>query len=177
MIFVWMVVCIAGNVMAGHGNTFVATTLTVAIDETDTTITVASTEGFPTTGFINIGDERIGYADTTATTFIGTAASPIIRGQGGSEAEAHAVGAIVRTVENYMMNASIDYKIATITDASGVMAFITLPFKLLGLLVTFFTLPLSFFGTDLAMIGYIWAALSIGMFVSFGIAVIGGRRV
>ena len=70
MVFVWLVVITAGGVMQGSV-AIAATELTADITAADTTITVASTNGFPGTGIIQIGNERIAYADTTATTFRG----------------------------------------------------------------------------------------------------------
>ena len=74
MLFVWVIVSIAGGVVQGS-TTMAATTLTVAIDDDDTTITVYDTTGFPDTGFIVIGDERIGYATVNGTAFEGAFAS------------------------------------------------------------------------------------------------------
>lgn len=176
MLFVWVIVSIAGGVVEGS-TTMAATVLTVAIDDDDTTITVSSTNGFPDTGFIVIGDERIGYATTSNTTFEGAFASPLVRGAQDTEAVSHSVGEIVRTVENSMLNQSIGYKLAVLSDSSGLLAFVTIPFQLLSLLGTFFTLPLAFLGTDLEILTYIWGVLSIGIIVAIGIALAGGRRV
>jgi len=46
------------------------TTLSVNITETDTTITVADTTGFPEKGYIQIDSEIIYYASKTSTTFV-----------------------------------------------------------------------------------------------------------
>lgn len=183
MIFVWFIVCIMGNITTGESSTISTTTLTVALDEDeDDTITVRSTTGFASTGVIMIEDEEIRYAAITATTFrrttaIGVTVSPIQRGANNTTATAHVAGVGVRSLESGILNASLDYKIATLTDTSGVLAFVTLPFRLLSLLATFFTLPMTFVGTELVFVTYIWAILSIGMIVSFSMAVIGGRRV
>ncbi len=76
-----------------------------------------------------------------------------------------------------MLNASIDYKIARITDSAGALAFIAMPFLLFDLVLTFFKLPLEFLGTDLAILTYIWIIVAIGMIVGFVVALAGGRRV
>lgn len=176
MLFVWLIVSIAGGVVQGS-TTIAATTLMVSIDEDDTTIVVNSTTGFPDTGFIEIGDERIGYATTTNTTFTGAFAQPMVRGANDTEATSHTAGAIVRTVENSMLNQSLGYKLAVLSDSSGLLAFVTIPFAVLSLLATFFTLPLAFLGTDLEILTYIWGILSIGIIVAIGISLAGGRRV
>ena len=76
-----------------------------------------------------------------------------------------------------MLNQSLQYQVATLTDASGVLGFITIPFRFLKLLLSFFTIPVSYFGTDLQIIGYLWAIVAIGILTVLGISLIGGRRV
>jgi len=48
-----------------------STTLTADLDNSNTTITVAATTGFPSEGFISIDNETIYYSGLTATTFTG----------------------------------------------------------------------------------------------------------
>lgn len=69
-----------------------ATTLTLdgGISASDTTITLSSTDGLPTTGFIKIGSETIGYAN-----IIGDQLLNCYRGQAGSTAAAHLTGAAI----------------------------------------------------------------------------------
>lgn len=168
--------------MAGS-TSMVATRLTADVPVgTITSISVASTNGFPDSGIVVIGDERIGYPHKTATTFERTAVAgvtinPINRGVSGTTDAAHAANALVRTVEAGILNASIDYKIAQLADTAGIMGYLTFPAKLLGLLLTFFTLPFSFLGTDFAILTYIWMVVAIGMVVGFVMALAGGRRV
>lgn len=174
--FVWLVVSIAGNVM--YGSIATATTvLTANISSSATTIPVASTNGFADTGLATIGDERIAYSATTPTTIIGTLARPMVRGSGGTEAVTHSEGDRVRTTESAMMNQSIGYDLAVLSDPSGPMYFITAPIALFSLITSFFILPLRFLGTDLEILTYIWAVVGIGMIVTLAIAVVGGRRV
>lgn len=177
MIFMWMVVSVLGGVAQGSTLTTSASRLTVAIDDADVVINVASTNGFPDTGIVVIGDERIAYPSKTATTLVGIVAQPVRRGAEDTDAVAHSVGAIVRTVENSLLNQSVSYNLAIITDPAGWSAFIEVPVALLRLFATFFTLPLSFLGTDLVIITYIWSIFSIGIITSVAMAIIGGRRV
>jgi len=72
-----------------------ATTITLAntgigISATDTSITLSSVEGLPTTGFIKIGNETIGYVN-----IIGNTLTNCYRGQAGSTAASHLNGAAV----------------------------------------------------------------------------------
>lgn len=176
MAFVWLIVCIAGGVQQMTVTT-AATSLTADIDADDDVIPVVSTEGFSDTGFIEVGDERIGYASTTNVTFKDNLAQPMVRGYGDTDAASHSEGAIVRTVESSMLNQSFGYRVAVLSDASGLLAFVTIPFAFIMLIGSFFVLPLSFLGTDLEILTYIWGVVGIGVLVALGIALAGGRRV
>ena len=177
MIFCWLGVAVGGATLEGS-NVLASSQLTAVLTETEVnTIRVVSTEGYADSGFITIGDERLSYPAKTPTTFVSSFLHNIGRGVGGTEQVEHPVREIVRTVESGMLNQSLQYQIATLTDSAGIIGFVTLPFRLLSLIISFVTLPVSFFGTDLAIIAYIWAVLSIGMLFSFGLAIVGGRRV
>jgi hypothetical protein len=67
-----------------------ATELTIVALAADTTLTVLSTALFPATGSVRVGSETIVYTGTTSTTFTGC-----VRGQDGTLATAHAIGAAV----------------------------------------------------------------------------------
>ena len=176
-LLMWIAVSIGGGVVQGSTISIATTELTAAITDTDTVIPVVSTEGFPGVGFIEILDERIAYSATTATSFEGTAViRPLVRGESGTEAVAHVAGERVRTVESSMMNQSLSYNLAVMSDASGLLAFVTIPFALISLLMSFLVLPLGFLGSDLEILTYIWAILSVGIIVSLGIQLAGGRR-
>ena len=177
MMWMWLIVSLGGGVMQGSTISVATTALTVAIDDADTTITVTSTNGFPDTGFITIIDERIAYASKTPTTFRGNLAQPLVRGASGTEAVEHVVGEYVRTIESSMLNQSMGYKLAVLSDPSGLIAFLTIPFAFITLIASFLVLPLTFLGTDLEILTYLWGVLSIGIVVGLGISIIGGRRV
>jgi hypothetical protein len=65
-------------------------TITASIGATDTTITLSSTDGLPTMGFINIDNETIGYQN-----IVGNQITSAWRGQAGTTAAAHSAGASV----------------------------------------------------------------------------------
>jgi hypothetical protein len=170
-------VSIAGSVAASGQSGVTATRLSSTITDSETaSIAVASTDGFPDAGIILIGDESLSYPDKDATHFLGTAFNTIGRGSKGTEADAHESGDTVRTETSWLLNASVDYKIARITDSAGALSFLAMPFRLLDLVMTFFVLPLGFFGSDLAILGYLWVVVAIGMIVGFVIQLAGGRR-
>ena len=177
MLLVWMIVSLAGGVVQGSTVSMATTTLTADITAVDTVVTVSSTVGFPDAGFIDILDERIGYSSTTATSFRGTAViKPLIRGAQGTEAVAHVAGERARTIESAMLNQSVGYNLAVMSDSSGVLAFVAIPFSFIALLISFFVLPLGFLGTDLQILTYLWGVLTVGIIVALGIQLAGGRR-
>jgi hypothetical protein len=69
-----------------------ATTLTLngAISATDTTITLSSTNGLPTTGFIKINNETISYVNVNGNQLVNC-----YRGQNGTTAASHLTGAAI----------------------------------------------------------------------------------
>lgn len=177
LVWMWVIVSLTGGIMSGS-HSLTATTLTVSIDdEDDSQIVVTSTEGYPDTGAIMIGDEKIQYPAKTATTFTNSFAQPIVRGASNTDAVSHSAGTIVRTVEAGMINSVLSYKIAVIADASGLVSFVTVPFALISLLLTFAVLPISFLGTAMEWLTYIWAIIVLGIIVAIAIAIVGGRRV
>jgi len=65
-------------------------TLTTAISTTDTTLTLSSTVGLPSTGFIKIQDETINYGYVS-----GNQLGNCFRGQNNTTAASHAVGTLI----------------------------------------------------------------------------------
>lgn len=185
MFAMWMflVVTIVGNFTASQQSGITTTTLTATISASEnSSIAVASTSGFPNQGWIVIGDEIIRYPAKDSTHFLdqdvlGVQTNPLYRGNEGTTAAAHNAGDRVRTKESYILNASIDYKIAALVDSAGSISFLALPGLLFDLVASFFTLPIQFLGTELAIIGYLWVVVAAGFIVSVVVALVGGRRV
>jgi hypothetical protein len=174
--FLWVVTCIAGGVMRGD-MPFATTRLTADINDSVTTIPVASTTGFSEPGILVIGDERISYSATNAADFHGNIARPLNRGSGGTTAIAHSEGEVVRMVESALINSSIDYDIATISDSAGIQAFLSVPLAIFDIILSFGIAPFAFLGTDLQILTILWGVCFVGMVVSFFISMAGGRRV
>lgn len=65
-------------------------TLNGGISATDTTITLSTTNGLTTTGFINVGSETIGYANVDGNQLLNC-----YRGQNGTTAASHLTGVAV----------------------------------------------------------------------------------
>ena len=71
-------------------NAAASTTVSLQVQTNDVTITVASTTGFPTAGYIIIDNEIISYTNVTSTTFTGC-----VRGQFNSTSAGHATATTV----------------------------------------------------------------------------------
>lgn len=175
-VFFWFGVGLLGGVLQG-GSGVVSTTLTANINATDDSIPVTKTTGFTGTGIIIIGDEKIGYSDTDATHFEDTFLDPIVRGAEGTTAAAHASGSAVYCMHTSVLNQSMNYSIATIADSSGMWAAVSVGLALFRMIGTFGSINFSFLGTDLAIIGYVWIVIYLGLIVTLGLALAGARRV
>ncbi len=175
--WVWLITCLTGGFMLGS-MPFATNYLTSSLTDSDTTVTVNSTNGFPVPGVLIVGNtERIAYSNKTATTFIGTFARPMVRGSGGTTAVAHTSGESIRMVESMLINNAVDYDLAIIADSAGAQAFLSVPTAIFDIILSFGVSPFKFLGTDLAILTPIWAVCFLGMLVSFFIAMAGGRRV
>ena len=95
------------------------TTLSANITNNSTTpISVASTAGFPSSGWILIGNEIISYTSTTATQFDGT----ITRGVLGTTNVAHTAGAAITEVQGTGSPTAIGKVLFNNTDYSNGVA-------------------------------------------------------
>ena len=178
MFLFWMflILSLSGNVVSGSVST-AAVNLTQAVGASDTTIYVTSTTGFPGSGIIQIENEQISYSSTSRSTFSGNFARPLTRGVNGTAASAHPITAIVRTQEGGIMNAAASYSIATMSDSSGLQAFISVPLAFFTLIGTIIFMPLDFLGTDLSMLTYVWAIFGLGFLLAITVQMAGGRHV
>ena len=90
------------NAIYAYDNTGTSTTLNGDINASVTTVTVASTTGFESSGTITIGEENITYTGKTATTFTGCT-----RGADSTSAASHTNGdAVVRSSKWYNITRS-----------------------------------------------------------------------
>lgn len=107
---------ILSGIMEGSGG--IATTrLTANLTDVGTTVTVASTEGFMASDYVEIGDEKVRYTNRTATTFV----VPVTNGRGydGTEAVAHAAGALVYSPQTSAINGILGFNIASTGTSVG----------------------------------------------------------
>lgn len=97
-----------------------ATTLSVAIPNGTSTaaISVASTTGFPSSGYILIGSEVIQYTTKTPTTFDGTITRSVL----GTTGSSHAVGSNITAVQGTGSSTTIGSVYFNNTDYSNTIA-------------------------------------------------------
>jgi hypothetical protein len=178
-LFLMFMTAILGGIFTGGGVS--TTALSANISSVATTIPVTTTDGFAKGGgaesVLFIGDEQVLYYNRTATSFVGNTGNVLERGYNDTKAVSHVAGSAVYSKETNLLRQSIDYRISTIADTSGLWGAVTLPLKLLQLLYNVLKLPLSFLGTDLALVSYFYVVLSAGLVFSVGLALAGTRRV
>lgn len=88
------------NRQSGNVNTLPITTLYSGIGPSDTTITLTSVVGLPTTGFINVENEIIGYQNIVGNQIINA-----WRGQAGTSAATH--GSTTPVYINYIPSVNV----------------------------------------------------------------------
>lgn len=175
--FMFVVVAIAGGLIQSS-SPFARTQLTADLSASGNIVYVSSTDGFPSSGILAIGDERIAYSHKTSTTLYGIPLiNPVVRGANSTTAAAHVTGSIVAMPESALANSSIDYSVALLSDSAGATAFLTVPTAVFSLLLAYGMAPLAFLGTGLQILTILWAVMFVGMIVSLAIYVAGGRRV
>jgi hypothetical protein len=119
----------------------IGTTLSSTITSTDTTITVASTAGLATTGFVLIGTETINYGSVSGNQLL-----YCTRGQAGTTAAAHTAGAPVYaqnlpsvtvwpTPDNSQTYQLVYWRMRRIDDAGGGVNTMDVPFRFLNCMV------------------------------------------
>ena len=170
---VMLIACsILGAIMQGGGG-LVATELTSDVTADATTLPVTSTTDYLSADYVIIGEEKILYSGTTATSFTGCT-----RGYDGTTAEAHLEGSMVYTADASAINNALGFNIAAVQDTMGWWGTITIPFRFL-----FQTLPriarmnMTFLTGSMAIIGWVWFAMAAGFFITLALSLAGARRV
>jgi hypothetical protein len=156
--FITLMMGILGMVMAGGGG-IVAVQMTAPITDSALTIDVTSTEGFLNNDYLSVGSEQIYYTSVNPahTQFI---VDPSGRGYGGTTAAAHPVTDIIYSNPASVFNSFSSYNIQAAVSGTGVASAILVPLAVLKLLVNVFVCNFTFFGTDLAVLGYLYSIVA-----------------
>lgn len=153
------------SVMEGGGG-IATTALNGNLDSSATTITVDDTGMFLGNDYIIIEEEKIHYTGKTDTTFTGCT-----RGDDGTEAVAHADGALCMTEDSGVINYALGFNIGATAATFGALSIVTIPWM-------FFTVTLprlimwnfNFLQGELAIIAFFFFAVSIGLVVVIAMA-------
>jgi hypothetical protein len=116
-------------------------TLTTAINTTDTTLTLSSTVGLPSTGFIRIQDETINYGYIS-----GNQLGNCFRGQNNTTAASHAVGTLISyqnlpaftvwpTPDGAQQYQFVYWRLRRTQDAGGGVNVMDIPFRFIPCMI------------------------------------------
>jgi len=99
-----------------NAKTAARTVVEGAVDDNDTTLTVADTSLFPSSGTVLVGEEKITYSGTTATTFTG-----LTRGASSTVAAPHFTGdeVVEVTSEVYVFAGHRSLAVTAVRDTNG----------------------------------------------------------
>jgi len=116
-------------------------TLTTAINATDTTLTLSSTVGLPSTGFIRIQDETINYGYISSNQL-----GNCFRGQNNTTAASHAVGTLINyqnlpaftvwpTPDGAQQYQFVYWRLRRTQDAGGGVNVMDIPFRFIPCMI------------------------------------------
>ena len=111
---------ILAGIMEGGGG-ITTTRLTANLTDVATTIDVASTAGFLSSDYINIGNEKIRYTGKTNTTFTGAT-----RGWDGTDATTHSTSDKVYSDEAQVINSALGFNVASTGSTVGALSIPTI---------------------------------------------------
>lgn len=149
------------GVLAGGGG-IQSTYLTSTIDADDTTISVASTSGFLSSGTLYVDNEVVTYSGATSTTFTG-----VSRGTQSTKADSHNSGNTIYTEDAGVINLVFGFNIGTLWNDWGI-------FAVPVMIVKFFTTTIPYlaqgnmqymFTGGLSIIADIWIMFGAGFIV------------
>ena len=144
----------------------VATDLTAGVDDAMIVLPVTTTTGFQSAGgVLMVGNEKISYTGVTAMTFTGCA-----RGIEGTDAEAHATGALVYNEDLGVINYALGFNFVRVANNAGWTALFDIPWKFVTVTAPKLLLwDFSFFTGELVLVRYVLMTLSIGFYIAFAL--------
>jgi len=152
----YIMVTVFASVMNGGGG-LSTSQLTQNVVVGATTIYAKNVTGFLAADYITIDGEEMNYSsvDTTANTF--TLASAAVN--------SHKIGAYVYSPETKLINDALGFNVGALTTNLGFFALPVIGWKFFTVtLPNVLTLQLPFADGDFAFIGYLWLAMTIGIF-------------
>ena len=171
LIFAYVIITLLSGILTGQGG-INETVLTAALSSADTSCEVQSTGGFLNVDKITIDGESMTYSSIDLNHFYG-----LNRSNPVNHAVVHSDGSptIVYCQQTSILNNALGFNTSSVSSNAGGYAILLIPIK-------FFTttLPnlirgsntLVFLPPELAFVGYFWIAITIGIVISLGIALI-----
>lgn len=155
---------------ANSGGGAVATTLVMPLSKTGDTVVVDSTENFLDSDVITIGTEQIYYDSKDDTHFYVDATG---RGYNGSKAGAWDAGRVVYNQETSIINEALGTNISAVSANNGWSAVVTIPLDFFRHTVpNMVKMDFPFLQGDMAIIGYLFLACSVGLIISLAMAML-----
>ena len=165
-LFMFLYAMILSGAMSGEIG-LVSAALAGAVDSNDTTVTVDTTSGFPSSGRLWIGDEQLSYSGTSATTFTG-----LTRGV-DTEASSHASSTRVYSEGAGVANQLLGYRVLSTLQSGQNPIFQTftvatqLPIVLKNIIVKLVQADFAFFDGHGAWLKFIiYYPLAAGLVIS-----------
>ena len=138
------------------------TNLTTAAVIGDNHVHVTSTDGFLSSDYVVIDGEEINYSSVTSTTFV---LSSTVKSN-------HSNGSMVYSPETSMINKALNINIGAVSSNVGLYAVITVISGFFTHTIpALVTMNIPGLGGDFAFIGYIWAAMSVGILLGMVLAI------
>jgi hypothetical protein len=163
------------SMVISDGQGMAASRLTVNLNSTSTSITVASTTGFLTADTLTIEDEKIVYTSIDSTHFLNCT-----RGYDGTIAKQHVINSkgiypMVYSPESSIINDALGFSPGAISAVNGFTAIVTVPLNFFTrTLPNVLTFNFPFLQGGMAFLGYIFLAMSIGILISLAIGLLYG---
>lgn len=171
-VFVFLGCTMLSAIMEGGGG-IVAVPLSSGIDNDDTTLSVTSTTDYLDTDYVVLDDEEILYSGKTSNTFTGCT-----RGYNDTTAASHASGTMIYTKSANLVNSALGFNVAATQDSMGWWAVITIPIKFMTkTLPNIIVMNYSFLTGSMAIVGWFFLAIGIGLIIVIALSLAGGRRV
>jgi hypothetical protein len=169
--FIYVLLTLCAGFIQGTGG-LNSTILTANMSATNTSCEVQNTAGFLSADKITVGGESMVYTSIDYTHFYGlTRSNPVAHLATNSDGSP----TMVYNQQTSILNSALGYNTSAISTSAGGFAVFLIPLK-------FFTTTLPnlvrggslipFLPTELQWLGYVWLAVTIGIVVSIGIAVI-----
>ena len=181
MIAFFMGVFILGTLFSGFSgsgsNNMTSTYITQSISATDTKIYVASTDGLLSEDVIYIGNEQIAYTSLGTDSggdYLNVPSSG--RGYNGTQPVAHIITVnddpMVYNDNTNIINQDLNANISVVMGNNGLNSIWLIPYDFFKSLPKLLSMQFSFLTGDMAIVGYMFLACSIGLVITVAMSML-----